>query len=65
MPPSFGLFKKMPFTEGVPSFVTSNPHWESVKEWKNQVESKLKNYQLVTLFLKTNKTLCMVITGAK
>lgn len=40
MPPSFGLFKKMPFTEGVPSFVTSNPHWESVKEWKNQVESK-------------------------
>lgn len=28
MPPSFGLSKKMPFTEGVPSLVTSNLHYE-------------------------------------
>lgn len=28
MSTSFGMSKKMPFTEEVPSLVTSNSHWE-------------------------------------
>lgn len=46
MPPLCGTFTKMPFTEDVPSLVTSNPPWE-INE-RNEKAIWSKNFQLVT-----------------
>ena len=43
MSTSFGISKKVPFTENMPSLVISNSHQKSWKKWKSQVESKLES----------------------
>ena len=43
MSTSFGISKKVPFTENMPSLVISNSHQKSWKKWKSHVESKLES----------------------